>query len=91
MRVGGEPARGWSEGEVLAFEDSFEHEVWQEANEDRIVLVVDIWHPDLSDERRSAIVMQQADEGDPMSLDEYFAKRQRFISEYNWFNSSLHP
>jgi len=36
-------------GRALVFDDSFEHEAWHDGNATRIVLVFDIWHPDLSD------------------------------------------
>jgi aspartyl/asparaginyl beta-hydroxylase (cupin superfamily) len=48
LRVGGE-TRAWQEGRCLAFEDSFEHEVWNRSAARRIVLIADLWHPDLSD------------------------------------------
>jgi hypothetical protein len=48
MRVGHD-TRAWEEGRCLAFEDSFEHEVWNRSNQRRVVLIVDLWHPDLSD------------------------------------------
>lgn len=48
IRVGHE-ARTWREGRCLAFEDSFEHEVWNQSATRRIVLIADLWHPDLSD------------------------------------------
>jgi len=48
MRVGAE-TRTWEEGKCLAFEDSFEHEVWNRSDSSRIVLIVDLWHPDLTD------------------------------------------
>jgi aspartyl/asparaginyl beta-hydroxylase (cupin superfamily) len=35
------------EGEVLAFDDAFEHEVWNNSTRTRVVLVVDLWHPNL--------------------------------------------
>jgi aspartyl/asparaginyl beta-hydroxylase (cupin superfamily) len=47
IRVGSE-ARRWEEGKCLVFDDFFEHEAWNHTDEDRIVLVVDMWHPDLS-------------------------------------------
>ena len=47
IRVGGE-TRKWVEGKCIVFDDSFEHEAWNRANEDRIVLIVDVWHPDLT-------------------------------------------
>jgi aspartyl/asparaginyl beta-hydroxylase (cupin superfamily) len=30
------------------FDDYFEHEAWNHTDEDRIVLIVDLWHPGLS-------------------------------------------
>ena len=36
----------WQEGEVIVFDDSFEHSVhWDQGKEDRIVLIVDVYHP----------------------------------------------
>jgi Aspartyl/Asparaginyl beta-hydroxylase/Domain of unknown function (DUF6817) len=43
IRVGDE-SRRWSEGRCLVFDDSYEHEAWNHADEDRIVLIVDLWH-----------------------------------------------
>jgi len=48
IRVGRE-TRQWSDGKCLLFEDSFEHEVWNRSRERRTVLIVDFWHPDLTD------------------------------------------
>ena len=47
IRCGDEPARRWKEGEVLLFDDSFEHEVWNNTEEPRLVLIVDLWHDQL--------------------------------------------
>lgn len=47
IRVG-EETRHWTEGACLVFDDYFEHEAWNYADEDRIVLIVDLWHPGLS-------------------------------------------
>ena len=55
LRVGGE-ARRWKEGECLVFDDSFEHEAWNRTEVTRLILLVDIWHPDLTAEE--AQVMQ---------------------------------
>jgi aspartyl/asparaginyl beta-hydroxylase (cupin superfamily) len=30
------------------FNDRFEHEAWNHTDQDRIVLIVDLWHPALS-------------------------------------------
>jgi hypothetical protein len=48
MRVGTEK-RGWEVGKNLLFEDSFEHEVWNRGTTRRAILIVDFWHPDLTD------------------------------------------
>ncbi len=38
----------WEEGKCFIFDDSFEHEVWNKSAETRVVLIMDIWHPDLT-------------------------------------------
>ena len=47
IRVG-EEIRRWKEGKCLVFDDYFEHEAWNHTDEDRLVLIVDLWHPGLS-------------------------------------------
>lgn len=49
MRVGAVTG-GWTEGRCTVIDDSFWHEVWNESDQRRVVLVVDVWHPDLSDD-----------------------------------------
>ncbi|XP_051948302.1 aspartyl/asparaginyl beta-hydroxylase isoform X2 [Xyrauchen texanus] len=44
--------REWKEGKVLIFDDSFEHEVWQEAERYRLIFIVDVWHPQLTQLQR---------------------------------------
>ena len=40
------------------FRPSYEHEVWNRTDHDRILLLFDVWHPDLTkDERRSVVEM----------------------------------
>ncbi|WAR17823.1 ASPH-like protein [Mya arenaria] len=46
IRVGND-IRTWKEGKFIIFDDSFEHEVWHEGTELRLVLIVDFWHPEL--------------------------------------------
>ena len=38
----------WQEGKALVFDDAYEHEAWNHTESDRIVLIVDVWHPGLS-------------------------------------------
>jgi aspartyl/asparaginyl beta-hydroxylase len=49
----------WTEGRCLIFDDSFEHEVWHEGTQDRIVLIVDMPHPDLSDSQRDGLLRRR--------------------------------
>ncbi|WP_157976720.1 aspartyl/asparaginyl beta-hydroxylase domain-containing protein [Parahaliea mediterranea] len=51
LRVGNE-ARQWREGELLIFDDSMEHEANNPSQRDRVVLLFDIWRPELSEEER---------------------------------------
>ena len=44
IRVGNEE-RTWHEGKLLAFDDSFEHEVFNHSDQVRIVLFMNFWHP----------------------------------------------
>uniref|UniRef100_H3CMI4 Un-named hu7910 n=1 Tax=Tetraodon nigroviridis TaxID=99883 RepID=H3CMI4_TETNG len=50
-----EQTREWQEGKVLIFDDSFEHEVWQEADSYRLIFIVDVWHPELTASQRQAL------------------------------------
>ncbi|XP_067630048.1 uncharacterized protein Asph isoform X2 [Eurosta solidaginis] len=54
LRVANEE-RFWSEGKFLIFDDSFEHEVWHNGTSFRLVLIVDVWHPDLSAHQRRTL------------------------------------
>ncbi|XP_077952520.1 aspartyl/asparaginyl beta-hydroxylase isoform X19 [Gasterosteus aculeatus] len=47
--------REWEEGRVLIFDDSFEHEVWQEAASYRLIFIVDVWHPELTAPQRHSL------------------------------------
>lgn len=54
FRVGNE-TRQWEEGKLLIFDDSIEHEAWNDSNEDRVVLIFDIWRPELSEQERQEV------------------------------------
>jgi aspartyl/asparaginyl beta-hydroxylase (cupin superfamily) len=51
FRVGNE-IREWNEGKLLIFDDTIEHEAWNDSTEDRVVLIFDIWRPELSEQER---------------------------------------
>ena len=54
FRVGGE-RREWHPGEALIFDDSIEHEVWNDSDVPRAVLIFDIWSPFLSQAERELV------------------------------------
>ena len=50
------------EGEVLLFDDSFEHEVWNMTSHPRVVLICDLWHPQLdTDAKRLSALQTEAE------------------------------
>ncbi|KAK8747948.1 hypothetical protein OTU49_016238, partial [Cherax quadricarinatus] len=55
LRVGTE-VTSWQEGKIFIFDDSWEHEVWHEGDSYRLVLIVDVWHPELTEEERNTLV-----------------------------------
>lgn len=54
FRVGGE-IREWREGEAWVFDDTIEHEAWNDSDQRRIILICDVWSPFLSGAEREAI------------------------------------
>lgn len=45
----------WQQGRALAFDDSFEHAVRSPSAQDRIVLIVDVWHPMITAQQKQQI------------------------------------
>jgi aspartyl/asparaginyl beta-hydroxylase (cupin superfamily) len=54
FRVGGE-TRAWVQGKAFGFDDTIEHEAWNRSNEDRAVLIIDVWNPHLSEAERDMV------------------------------------
>jgi hypothetical protein len=54
LRVGNE-TRSWREGEALIFDDSFEHEAWNKSDATRVILLFEIWRPEISLDERAAL------------------------------------
>lgn len=54
IRVG-DQLHSWREGELFAFDDSFEHEAWNRADSERVVLIFESPHPDLSPIERQCV------------------------------------
>lgn len=53
-RVGYE-RRGWTEGELLVFDDTIEHEARNDGDHPRVVLIFDIWNPLLDPAERRVV------------------------------------
>jgi aspartyl/asparaginyl beta-hydroxylase (cupin superfamily) len=54
FRVGA-TTREWRVGEAFAFDDTIEHEAWNDSDELRVVLIFDIWPPALGRAERDAV------------------------------------
>ena len=54
FRVGA-TTREWQVGQLLVFDDSVEHEAWNNSDADRLVLIFDVWRPELSADERHQV------------------------------------
>ena len=54
IRVGNE-TRKWTEGKLIVFDDSFEHEIWHNGSDLRLIFIIDFWHPDLTEIKRKSL------------------------------------
>ena len=54
FRVGNE-TREWKMGEAWVFDDTIEHEAWNDADELRVILILDLWNPLLEPEERELV------------------------------------
>ncbi len=59
LRVGAE-TREWRTGEAFVFDDTIEHEAWNDSDRTRSVLICDVWRPELSAAERQGIVAVSA-------------------------------
>ncbi len=56
-----EETRAWQSGRCLLFDDSYEHEARNTGSEDRLLLLVDFWHPALRPEEVAVLSEIAAD------------------------------
>ena len=79
IRVG-EETKNWEEGKLLIFDDSYEHEAWNNGDKDRFVLMFDIPNPlwGYSADEISEYKMEQLD--DPFLLQ--FATKEEWLAAY---------
>jgi aspartyl/asparaginyl beta-hydroxylase (cupin superfamily) len=54
FRVGAE-TRSWEPGRAFVFDDTIEHEAWNDSDQPRAVLILDTWNPALSPPEREMI------------------------------------
>jgi aspartyl/asparaginyl beta-hydroxylase (cupin superfamily) len=54
FRVGNE-TRPWIPGQAWVFDDTIEHEAWNDSDRLRVILLFDIWHPQLTPPEREMI------------------------------------
>ena len=55
LSVGGEP-HAWCEGSIVVFDDTYEHEAWNRSAQRRVVLIMDVWNPYLTEVERQALL-----------------------------------
>jgi len=54
FRVGNE-TRPWVEGRAWAFDDTIEHEAWNRSRETRVILLFEVWRPELTPDERARV------------------------------------
>ncbi|MDI1297270.1 MAG: aspartyl/asparaginyl beta-hydroxylase domain-containing protein [bacterium] len=70
LRVGAQ-TRAWEPGKMLIFDDSIEHEAWNRGRETRVVLLFEIWRPEIAFEEREALarLFEAIDTFGPQQID----------------------
>ena len=59
FRVGSE-TRVWEEGVAWAFDDTIEHEAWNDSDQTRVILIIDAWNPYLTETEK--VLLRKANE-----------------------------
>ncbi len=54
FRVGNE-TRSWAYGKAWAFDDTIEHEAWNTSDQTRVVLLFEVWRPELTPQERALV------------------------------------
>jgi aspartyl/asparaginyl beta-hydroxylase (cupin superfamily) len=47
--------RAWEKGKAWVFDDTIEHEAWNDSDQVRIILIFDIWNPLLTAAERDLV------------------------------------
>jgi aspartate beta-hydroxylase len=59
FRVGTQ-VREWQPGSALVFDDTIEHEAWNDSDEERVILIFDVWNPLLTPAERELMTVATA-------------------------------
>jgi aspartyl/asparaginyl beta-hydroxylase (cupin superfamily) len=59
FRVGNQ-TREWVPGKAWVFDDTIEHEAWNDSEQLRVVLIFDVWHPHLTPAERALVTRLSA-------------------------------
>lgn len=51
----GNSTKDWRMGQAWVFDDTIEHEAWNDADEMRVILIFDVWNPYLTDQEKTLI------------------------------------
>jgi aspartate beta-hydroxylase len=73
----------WKKGELLIFDDSFEHEVWNDSDARRVVLLFDIFHPDLTEEEIAFLRVLESQSG-KKTYNDLMNEYQATSSDVSW-------
>jgi aspartyl/asparaginyl beta-hydroxylase (cupin superfamily) len=77
LKIGGE-TRQWTEGKCMVFNDHFRHEAWNHTLVERIVLIIDLWHPDLSTNEIALLEgMHRYASANAQHLNRYWSKNEK--------------
>jgi aspartyl/asparaginyl beta-hydroxylase (cupin superfamily) len=51
----GNSVKEWKMGQAWIFDDTIEHEAWNDAEEMRVILIFDVWNPYLTEQEKTLI------------------------------------
>jgi aspartyl/asparaginyl beta-hydroxylase (cupin superfamily) len=73
----------WEESKCLVFDDSFLHEAWNGSDRERIVLIVDFWHPELSEDEVCLLeALQRQVDDTARTLVRYWERNDQFSQPF---------
>lgn len=55
LNIVGAGEHRWREGELMMFDDTYQHEAWNRSGQPRVILLMDCWNPHLDTAERQAI------------------------------------